>query len=254
MKALRAAFLAALRLLRVLAHVVQGYCTIKFKFEKASAAQRQAHVQQWAAGFCAILGVQLHVKGDAQIAHSQGLLLVSNHISWLDILVLLAVRPVRFVSKSEVAHWPLLGMMATGAGTLYIERASKRDAMRVMHQMADALRSGDCVGVFPEGTTGDGTTLLPFHANLLQAGVSAQVPALPVVMAFIDPSTGDISQAASYLADDTLASSMWKLLSTQGIEVRLQFLPLHASQALDRRAWAQALRADMVTAHAELIL
>ncbi len=249
MKALRAAW----RLARAIAQVVKGFITIKRHFGGASPAQRQAHVQAWAFGFLEVLGVKLDVRGAPLADAGRGLLLVANHVSWLDILVLLAVRPVRFVSKSEVAHWPVIGPMATGAGTLYIERSSKRDAMRVMHQMADALKAGDCVGVFPEGTTGDGTALLPFHANLLQAGISAPAAALPVVMAFMDPETGTLSQAARYVDDDNLLSSMLRLLGSPGIEARLQFLQPTEAQDLDRRAWALALRAQMSAAHGALI-
>ena len=82
--------------------------------------------------------------------------------------------PARFVSKADVRHWPVLGRLVDAAGTLYIERERKRDAMRVVHQMAEALRAGDTLAVFPEGTTTDGHSLLPFHANLLQAAIATQ--------------------------------------------------------------------------------
>jgi 1-acyl-sn-glycerol-3-phosphate acyltransferase len=102
---------------------------------------------------------------DGGCAKGGPLLLVSNHVSWLDILVINAVRPARFVSKADVRHWPLVGELITAAGTLYIEREKRRDAMRVVHRMADSLREGDVVAVFPEGTTGSGLDVLPFHAN-----------------------------------------------------------------------------------------
>jgi 1-acyl-sn-glycerol-3-phosphate acyltransferase len=249
---------AAVRVVRVLRHVLGGYITIKRHFGAASLSERQAHVQRWAAGFCDILGVVLKVQGNptpqrpaATDGAAPGLLLVANHISWLDILVLLAVRPVRFVSKSEVAHWPILGNMATGAGTLYIERAKKRDALRVMHVMA--MTAGDCVGVFPEGTTGDGSGLLPFHANLFQAAISSNAAALPVVMSFVEPGTSRLSQAASYVDDDNLVSSVWRLLNSPGIEVRMNFMPPQAPPGADRRAWANSLHAQMVSAHASLL-
>ena len=87
-----------------------------------------------------------------------------------------AARYCRFISKSDVQGWPIVGTLATAAGTLYIERASRRDALRMVRGMADALRAGEVLAVFPEGTTGDGRTLLPFHANLLEAAVQAGAP------------------------------------------------------------------------------
>ena len=142
---------AAFRLLRVLLHALHGWWIITFLFPRLQPRQREARVQIWAIGMLTCLGIRLQVLGASAAAGP--VLLVSNHISWLDILVLHAGVYCRFVSKADVRHWPLVGALATGAGTLYIERASRRDAMRVVHQMADALRGGDVLAVFPEGTT-----------------------------------------------------------------------------------------------------
>ena len=115
-------------------------------------------------------------------------LLLANHISWLDIVAIHAVAPqARFVSKADVLAWPLLGWLIKGAGTLFIERERKRDALRVLHQVAEALKAGDTVAVFPEGTTGDGATLLPFHANLLQAAIATGTPVQRVALRYSDP-------------------------------------------------------------------
>jgi 1-acyl-sn-glycerol-3-phosphate acyltransferase len=161
-----------------------------------------------------ILGIPLEVSGAPPV---QGpMLLVANHISWLDILVLHAARHCRFVAKSDVKHWPLLGTLATGGGTLYIEREKRRDAMRVVHHMAESLQRGEIVAVFPEGTTGDGEALLPFHANLVQAAVSAHAPAQPVGLRFVDRRTGRNSSGPLYLGEDTLLSSLWRTLATGG--------------------------------------
>ncbi len=247
---------ALFRLARVLAHVCSGYVTIRTRFGGLPQPQRQAHVQAWAQGFLKVLGVRLVVQGVARPAGVDGvtgMLMVANHISWLDILVLLATRPVRFVSKSEVAAWPFLGLMATEAGTLYIERSRKRDALRMVHTMVEALGRGDCVGVFPEGTVSNGRSLLPFHANLLQAALSADVPVLPVAFVFVDPITGQPTMAASYEGEATLASSVLKLLRSPPIEVRVRFLAPDAASGRDRRDWSNDLHTQVSKAHRELI-
>ena len=110
----------------------------------------------------------------------------------------------RFVSKADVRHWPLLGWLVDAAGTLYIERERKRDAMRVVHQMAEALAAGDMVAVFPEGTTGDGRALLPFHANLLQAAIAAGAPVQPVALRFSDAGACGSARRSASLGDTTL--------------------------------------------------
>ena len=139
-------------------------------FRSYSAAQRHARIQWWSAKLLRLMGIALHAHGTPRPGAK---LVVSNHVSWLDIAAIHAVIPeAHFVSKADVKHWPLVGRLVAGAGTLFIEREKKRDALRVVHQMAEALKAGDTVAVFPEGTTGDGRTLLPFHANLLHAAVT----------------------------------------------------------------------------------
>ena len=179
---------AGWKLLRALWHAVAGWLTIVLVFPRLLPDQRNIRVQVWARQMLAVLGIDLQTHGTPP-AHGP-MLLVANHISWLDLLVMHAARHCRFVSKSEVRRWPLIGTLSTGAGTLYIERESRRDAMRVVHQMADALKAGDILAVFPEGTTSDGVSLLPFHANLIQAAISAGAPVQPVALSFIDVASG----------------------------------------------------------------
>ena len=231
---------ASWRLLRAVAHAVGGWFTIVLLFPRWNEQRRQATVQAWSLRMLRILGIPLQVHGKPP-AHGP-LLLVVNHISWLDILVVHAARYCRFVSKSDVKHWPMLGTMATGGGTLYIEREKRRDAMRVVHHMADSLKAGEIVAVFPEGTTGDGRELLPFHGNLIQAAISAGAPAQPVGLRFVDPATGEDSQGPLYLDDDTLLGSLWRTLAGPPFVATVRFGEPEQAAGRDRRRWAQDLR------------
>jgi 1-acyl-sn-glycerol-3-phosphate acyltransferase len=170
------------------------------------------------------------------------LLLVSNHISWLDIVVLHAAHHCRFVSKSDVRGWPLVGPLATGAGTLYIQRDSRRDALRVVHHMAKALKDGDILAVFPEGTTGDGNGLLPFHANLVQAAITAQAPVQPVALRYVDVATSTNSRAITYIDDETLLGSVWRTLCATQVRADVVFGEPQTADGRDRRTWAGELR------------
>ncbi|GAA6120476.1 lysophospholipid acyltransferase family protein [Acidovorax sp. FG27] len=231
---------ACARLLRLVAHIGSGLCTVLLRFPRFTVAERNARVQAWAAGLLRHAGVALQVRGTPPV-HGP-LLLVANHISWLDIPVLHAARHCRFVSKSDVQHWPVVGRLATAAGTLYIERASRRDALRVVHTMREALEAGDLLAVFPEGTTSNGIVLLPFHANLLQAAISADAPVLPVGLRFVDARTGAPSQAASYVGEETLVGSLWRTLGADGLVAVVHYgAPQHAD-GRDRRTWADDLR------------
>lgn len=170
---------------------------------------------------------------------------MANHLSWLDILAIHAARHVRFVSKAGVRHWPLIGTLATGASTLYIERERRRDALRVVHHMTEALGRGDLIAVFPEGTTTDGRTLLPFHANLLQAAISAGAPAQPAALRFADAASGETSLAARYIDDDSLVASLWRTLCAPPLVAIVRFGAPQASNGRERRAWALALHDDV---------
>ena len=237
--------LALWRVLRVLVHLLHGMVVMALRFPSLDAAGRHARIAWWSQGLLRVLGVSLHVQGQARAGAS---LLVANHVSWLDIAALHAVVPqARFVSKADVLHWPLVGWLVKGAGTLFIERERKRDALRVVHAMAQALQAGETVGVFPEGTTGPGPELLPFHANLLQAAISTGTPVQPAVLRFAQAGQ-PFSEAAQFVGETTLAQSIWRVASARGLQVHVTLLPSQAGAHADRRAWADALRETMAQA------
>lgn len=176
------------------------------------------------------------------------MLLVANHVSWLDIIVLHAVCPqARFVSKAAVRHWPVIGRLTEAADSLFIERESKRDALRVVHHMAEALRAGDTVAVFPEGTTSDGRSVLPFHANLLQAAVVTAAPLQPLALRYTD-AAGSPSLAAAYIGTTTLVQSLWAVVRASRLQVHVQPLPALDSGAADRRDLAKRLETGILSA------
>lgn len=232
------ALIGAARLLRVLLHVLHGMAIMVLRFGSLDAAGRQARVQWWSAALLRHLGVRLTVHGQARPGAG---LLVANHVSWLDITAIHSACPrARFVSKADVLKWPLLGWMIRGGGTLFIERERKRDAMRVVHEMAAAMRAGDLVAVFPEGTTGEGPQLLPFHANLLQAAIAVEAPAQPVALRFSEPGQR-FATSAQYVGDTTLLQSLWRIACAQELAVEVRFLLSEGTAHLERRALAERL-------------
>ena len=233
---------ALAKFVRIMVWVLQGYWTVRAKFPRFSDSQQARYVEVWARGMLAIIGIEVRVKGHP----AQGpVLMASNHISWLDILVIHAACHCRFVAKSEIRSWPLVGVLTTGGGSLYIERSSNRDAMRVVHQMADALKQNQVLAIFPEGATGDGITLLPFHANLLQAAIVADAPIQPIALQFVDAHTHDVSLAPCYRDDDTLISSLWRTLCAPPLLAQVRYGDKQAAQGRNRREWAQDLRVSV---------
>jgi 1-acyl-sn-glycerol-3-phosphate acyltransferase len=233
------------RLARATLHALHGLAIVALVLPRAGEDERQRRVQWWARRLLALMGVELQVEGHFRPGAK---LVVANHISWLDIMAIHAVHPqTRFVSKADVQGWPLIGRLVAAGGTLYIQREKRRDALRVVHQMAEALQTGDTVAVFPEGTTADGHALLPFHGNLLQAAIASDVPVQPVALRYSDPGHA-VSPAAEFVGDTTLAQSLWRLAAARGLRVRVQVLPPQACTHAERRALAERLRSQIAEA------
>jgi 1-acyl-sn-glycerol-3-phosphate acyltransferase len=242
MRSLRAAW----RALRMLVHLVHGMAVMALRFPALDASGRQERIRWWSTKLVRVAGLELVLSGTPRPGPT---LLLANHVSWLDIAAIHAVVPqARFVAKADVLAWPLLGWLIRGAGTLFIERERKRDALRVLHQVAASLESGDSVAVFPEGTTGDGPTLLPFHANLLQAAIATGTPVQGVALRYSD-AAHRFSPATLFLGDTTLLQSVWRMLSEPALRVHVDLLVPQGARHADRRALAELLRVQI---HAQL--
>ena len=240
-RALRGAWRSA----RTVVHGLHGLAIVLFRFPSLDLAARRARVQWWSAKLLATMGVQLQVEGHPRAGAN---LIVANHVSWLDIAAIHAAAPhARFVSKADVQKWPILNRLIDAAGTLYIQRERTRDALRVVHQMAEALKAGDTVAVFPEGTTSDGTGLLPFHANLLQAAIATGTPVQPVALRFSD-ACGPVSAEVTFIGETTLAQSFWRIACAEDVKVRVKMLTALATPHADRRALAVRLHDEIAAA------
>jgi 1-acyl-sn-glycerol-3-phosphate acyltransferase len=233
---------AAWRLLRCVVHGLHGLAIVLLRFGSFDAAERHARIRWWSAKMLRLMGIAMQVEGRV---HEGGTLLVANHISWLDINALHAVVPqARFVSKADIQSWPLVSRLADAADTLYLQRERKRDALRVVHVVAQALTAGQLVAVFPEGTTSDGRDLLPFHANLLQAAIATGTPIQPVALRFSD-ARERISRSVEFVGATTLVESLWRVACAEQLVAHVTLLPARPSVDADRRALSQALRDDI---------
>ncbi|MFI7241551.1 lysophospholipid acyltransferase family protein [Streptomyces qinglanensis] len=169
-----------------------------------------------------------------------GSLIVSDHISWLDALALLAVEPATALAKREVAQWPLFGPLAERAGVQFIDRDRFRTLPDTVAQVADVLRGGRSVLVFPQGTTWCTESGSGFRRALFQAAIDAEAPVRPVTVSYRQD--GEPSTVAAFLGDDTFAASLHRVISARNLAVRVTPHPaLHP--APDRRALAAAAHA-----------
>jgi 1-acyl-sn-glycerol-3-phosphate acyltransferase len=193
--------------------------------------------QYWAAGFLNILNIKLFCNGKPPSIETQRVLFAANHVSWLDICVLLAACPTRFVAKAEIRNWPVIGLLSRNVGTLFIKRTKRSDTMRINQHISDVLTAGDYVTIFPEGTTSDGNMLRHFHASLLQSAATVGVQLYPVAIRYRNME-GKICKEAAYI-DPSLLLSLRQILSQTRIDVDVMFLEPIASSGKNRRELAR---------------
>lgn len=193
--------------------------------------------QWWNRHLLQILGIRVRVRGAAVPG---GHLAVANHVSWLDISLIAACGPTRFVSKAEVRHWPIAGWLANAAGTFYLARG-KHGTRPLLNKLRPYLQSGGTLTIFPEGTTTTGDSVLPFHARLFGAAIEAQRPVQPMALRY--GRTEDGEALAPYVGDDVLLFHILALLRSPGFDAELTYLPPIEPADLDRSQLAQAARA-----------
>ncbi|WP_227431110.1 lysophospholipid acyltransferase family protein [Psychrobacter sp. I-STPA6b] len=137
----------------------------------------------------------------------------SNHVSWMDIPVMGSVTPAFFLSKSEIANWPIFGKLATAAGTLFIQRGSG-DSGTISEQMAAFLREGYSILFFPEATTTDGKQIKRIHGKLLQSAIDANKPVQPIVVCYVNKQ-GELDESIPYYGKMTMAESIKKVMDSR---------------------------------------
>jgi 1-acyl-sn-glycerol-3-phosphate acyltransferase len=227
------------RLVALVALLLGGLLVVVLLFPRLNRHARQRTVAAWSRLLLRACGVQLEevlLPGATPLHALNGrILFVSNHINWLDIFLINALAPAHFVAKSEIRSWPLLGTLCARTGTIFVERGRRHAVREVLHTMEHELEEGGRIAVFPEGTTGVGATLLPFHANLLQAAVRAEAPVVPVLLQYRDlqnqTNERRPSEAVTFVGDMTIAASLWKILGCAKI-----FAQVHVFEALGYEA------------------
>ena len=229
--------LLMLRRISIAFLILRGICTLLYKFPFVSGVAKKYEIQKWAKSLLRVLNVNIRVQGIVHLPLTP-FLLVSNHISWLDIHVLNAHKPISFVAKSEVSNWPIFGWMAQQLGTLFIRRGDSRHARLVVGEMVNML-SNNSVCIFPEGTSTAGDRVLLFKPNLFEAAIQAKVPVYPLAIEYFCKEMGERSYAPAFIGDMGLLESIDNVLKSQGLMVTLTFFPpIESSNASPKdRKW-----------------
>jgi 1-acyl-sn-glycerol-3-phosphate acyltransferase len=231
----------------LLFHLFAGIATVALLFPFYGSARRRLAVARWSARILSAVNVEPQLRGVPPAVKDRAAVLVANHVSWLDIPLVHSVWQVRFIAKSEVRRWPLIGWLSARTGTLFIQRGKGRHAARINQAIHAAFLAGDAIGVFPEGTTSDGAGLQPFHASLLQAAVDERALVFPVGLRYLD-GEGRVNVNASYVGDTSLIESMAMILRERKIVAELIFLPAIDAEGKSRRHLAHETHAAITAA------
>ena len=224
------------RALRLVLHLLWMGLGSACLYPLSNSSRRAQLKQKWSQKVLDIMAISI----DASVsAAPKGCLVVANHISWLDIFAINALRPSAFIAKAEIRQWPFIGWLAAINDTVFLRRGSHGHA-RVVNTTIDNLLNDDKdVALFPEGTTTDGTHLLGFHAALLQPAVETGHPILPIAISYLDDQ-GNISLAPSFSGETTLLECVFAVLACRKLTARLTVLPLVETAGRTRREISQA--------------
>jgi 1-acyl-sn-glycerol-3-phosphate acyltransferase len=227
-----------IRLTRVALHIGRAVVIAAVIFPFLGRTGRHKCAQRWSARLLEVLAMRIDIVGTPP-ANVTLAMIVANHVSWIDIFAINAVHPARFVAKSEIRHWPVVGWIAQLGGTLFVERHRRHNVAQVNENVVAALRQGDVFAVFPEGMITHGDVLLPFHASLLQPALECGASLYPVAIRYTR-ADGSLCSEADYEGEKTIAGSMLLMVTQPVINVRLQFLAPLSCAGKHRRELADA--------------
>ncbi len=243
------------RAVKLAVHLLRGAATtgtyrVRWGAHWYMSGRGSARIHRWMGELCDIIGLEVRVQGTPVAGPA---LLVANHISWMDVIALAATARTGFVAKAEVARWPLIGVLARSAGTLFIERARSGELNATLEAMLNTLAAGRRIALFPEGTTSTGATVLPFRAALFEAARRGGAVVQPVALRYGEQATPD--PLAPFVGDDSLLAHLRRTLPRRRTVLHVHFLaPMPAT--VGRRVLADrslaAIRAALAPAGARL--
>ncbi|MCP2039771.1 1-acyl-sn-glycerol-3-phosphate acyltransferase [Neisseria sp. HSC-16F19] len=231
--------LCLLRLIRLAGWLLHSWWRV-MRLDRLPEERRAAELTDISCRMLGILNVRIRVQRPPNCIRQTPLLIVANHVSWLDIPVLLGTAPGGFIAKQSIRHWPVIGKMAVRAGTVFINRDARSDITPVNQAIAHALNQGHSVVFFPEARTSDGLDVLPFKAALFQAAVDSGTPVQAIALRY-HGADGRRCPEAAWVGSTLLRTSIWRVLRQRHIDTHVDFSPLlHPAGHGDRFALKEA--------------
>jgi len=198
----------------------------------------------WTKGVAIILGLNIKRFGKAS---GEPRLIVSNHISWLDIVAISAYQPCVFIAKSSVINWPVIGFLASISGTLFLDRQNRKDLNNVMQKGKAAIDDGISLVFFPEATTTDGKQIKSFHPSIYQTAIDVHCATQAIAISY--PEKKNLASPAPYIDDDTFVSHLYRILKAPGVDVNLHYCtPIPENCHHDRKELAASTQNQVIEA------
>ncbi|WP_018412587.1 lysophospholipid acyltransferase family protein [Methyloversatilis thermotolerans] len=219
------------RIARLAAHLAAGCTRVALLYPLVSERTQRKMRARWSRQLLEVLGIELRARGALP---RPGRLLVSNHISWIDVFAINAISPLSFVCKDDVRGWPVIGWLVARNHTVFIRRSSRSSAAEVRDRLVHALARGNSVMVFPEGTTSDGRDVLPFRAALFQSAIDAGRAVKPVRLRYVDH-RGEHSEVAPYIDEVNFWQSVCMIARAPRTVAEVELLPELPSHGLHRQ-------------------
>ena len=241
-----------LRLLRAFGH---AFWILWVKFPRLNRERKLEEIRTWSQKTLDVLGIQVVHEAQFSIAHPEAAprLLVANHVSWVDALIIQTIQPSIFVAKAEVKGWPIVGSIATGCGVVFVNRGSPASARLMVDELSSALHHGYCVAGFPEGTSSEGSSVMLFHGNLFEAAINHNIHVQPLAIRYTNPHTGALCLKAAFIGDIGFVQSLHQVMSsTSGIQAKVYVGEMLSPEGHSRRTLAH-LSQRSVSSQLELL-
>jgi 1-acyl-sn-glycerol-3-phosphate acyltransferase len=238
--------ISLLRITRLAIHLTYGMLLAVTHPYLNQARQRRV-LKTWSKQLLEIFNIGIQIEGQQPTRSTAGSLIIANHVSWLDIFVVNAIHPSRFIAKSEVREWPIIGWLCKRSGTIFIDRALRQKTSATNLRISLLLEQGTCVGLFPEGTTTDGKQVGHFHSSLIQPAIDAHARIFPIALRYQDDD-GEANTAAPFIGDTTLVQSIWRIIRCSHLNALVVFTPELSTADMGRRMLARAAQDSIAQA------
>lgn len=230
-------------------YAVLSSLTASFRKNKWDAiAAMTEKVNFWCKGIMKICNIRLHIHGNTETA--KGVLIVSNHCGYVDILTHAATFPIRFAPKAELKNAILFGPITALSHPVWVNRKNKMQSGKCVAEFMETLEHKISLLVYPEGTTGDNTTLLPFKTGPFEVAIQGAYPVLPI-LTFYSVDKGEAEPG--WFDNSEMTTHIWKFLGIKEITAHLYILPVLHPGSMDRKEFSIHVREEMLKAHTKIL-